>query len=785
MRFSEGGQDRGEIEFLRSERERLADRHAAGASGLFIVRALSDAMDEVIARIWARLHAGGGAAVVALGGYGRRELSPASDVDLVILHERAHDVSGAVKGLVYELWDAGVELGYAVLTPKEALRLRRERLDCETAALEARLVVGDADLFEEWLAGALRQTRRALPGFMASLTKETRARRARAGDAGSELEPNLKEGRGGLRDLVTIRWIERVCGPRGAGVTEEELTEAADFLYSVRNQLHFMTGRRSDVLSMQHQPAVAAALGFERGKAAGEDALMHSVYRHCRRVAFALDSILPGGIDSHAQATDIFRADLAEPWPPQVRRAFFELLASGEAARAAFAQLDQDGALVRALPEWEKVRFLPQRNIYHHYAVDVHCVEVVVAMADLPASPDDLVRRVAEEAASDWETLLWAGLLHDIGKGDVVDHSIRGEELARRALARTGLPATMAGDVAWLVRNHLLLAQTATRRDVRDERLIVELAERIESERRLRLLLLLTVADGLATGPSAWGPWKATLVSRLFASVSHVLERGELVGKDLNRRAHEAMEGIREALSAYPREQVEAHLANMAREWLLGQALPALIRQSVLMMDPPRPGDIVLEAHLDEEARIWEAIVVARDRPGLFSKVSGALALHGLSVVGAEVYTREDGVALEVFRLEALGDEERRFERVAEDARQALRGRLALEVRLVEKRRDYAGRFGKGKREPTRVTVDNRASDFYTIIEVHATNRVGLLYDVTTALVEMELDIHKAKVSTYAEDVVDAFYVRDLEGQKVTDPDYIGEIQRMILHRLR
>lgn len=202
------------------------------------------------------------------------------------------------------------------------------------------------------------------------------------------------------------------------------------------------------------------------------------------------------------------------------------------------------------------------------------------------------------------------------------------------------------------------------------------------------------------------------------------------------------------------------------------------------MLNPPEADAVVIDPVAADDAGIWEVTVLARDRPGLFSKVSGALALHGLNVLGAQIFTREDGVALEVFRVEALGDEKRRFERVAEDARKAIRGRLALDVRLAQKRRDYAHRIPKGKQEPPEVVVDNRASDFYTIIEVHATDRVGLLFTITRALSDMELDIHLAKVSTYGEDVVDVFYVRDLEGQKVEDPDHTEEIRKIILHRL-
>lgn len=772
-----------EIQLLREERERLRQDHVAGASGLAIARALAEAVDRVTLAIWAGLDGADEAALVALGGYGRGELSPASDVDLIVLHHRRHDVTQPAKALSYRLWDAGLELGYAIFTPKEAIRLARQRIDSETSLLDARLLTGNAELFAQLEQGALDVSRRSIPGFLARLRQATLGRRTAAGDAGAELEPNLKEGRGGLRDLATIRWIEGVCGRQPLSVAEGELIEAADFLHRVRNQLHFMTGRRTDVLLMQHQPAVAGALTGGRGDVAGEDELMRAIYGHCRKIAFALDAVLFPD-EGRRPTAAVLAPGLPVPWPAEARRAFVELLSSGAEGRSALHELDQRGVLSDILPEWEGIRLLPQRNVYHRYAVDVHSFEVTAAAAALAASTDALVRQVALDTGQDRETLLLAALLHDVGKGGGDDHAVRGEELARSAVGRIGLEAAQADDVAWLVRNHLLLAQTAARRDIGDERLVVELAETVGSERRLRLLFLLTVADGLATGPSAWGAWKATLVSRLFTRVNRVLEAGELVGGEASPAAHERMEELREALARHPAELVEAHLENMPRAWLLSQPLLALVHQSGMMIAPLADDEVRLDAALQDDAGIWEATIVARDCPGLFSKVSGCLALHGLNVAGAHVYTREDGVALEVFRLEALGDEDRRFERVKEDIRKALRGRLALDVRLAEKRRDYAGRPGKGKREPPQVVVDNRASDFNTVIEVHATDRVGLLHAITRALADMELDIHMAKVATYAEDVVDVFYIRDLEGQKVTDADHVREIERTILHRL-
>ncbi len=764
----------GEVLLLRSERERLRREHAAGASGLAVARGISDAVDAAIVSMWARLAPEASVALVAVGGYGRRLMNPASDVDLMVLHTGGSVASEAAKQLFYELWDAGLTVGHSIRTVKEAIKVARGDLDAETAFLEARLVAGDQRLFEEFYEATMRRTRSSPEAFLQRIREATFARRARSGDASAELEPNLKEGRGGLRDLHAIAWLRMVCDLKSERAGD--LDSAAELLHRVRNELHFLTGRHTDVLLMQHQPSVAAAL-VGPGE---ENVLMRALYQGCRAVGFALDSLLDG---SPVPVPVLPPAEAYPIWSPESRAAFLGLLASGEAGRAAFRVLEESGALTDALPEWEAIRCLPQRNVYHRYPVDVHAFETVVELVRLAGSGDELVRRVVADTRGDWEAVILAGLLHDIGKGTKGDHSIVGEKIARSAVVRLGLSDPPASDVVWLVRNHLLLSDTATRRDIDEESLVVEMAEFIGTLTRLRMLFLVSIADGVATGPAAWTPWKAALVIDLFTKVGHLLERGELVSPDASETARLRIAELRGALSRFPNDGVEQHLAGMPRAWLLSQSIESLIRQSALMLSISED-ELEMHATPAGEPRVWEVTVVARDRPGLFSKVSGALALHGLNVLAAQIFTRADGTALEVFRVETIDAEGDRFDRVRDDVRKALRGRLSLDVRLASKRRDYATRYPKGKREEPRVIVDNRVSDFHTVIEVHAPDRIGLLYSITRALSDLELDIHLAKVATYAEDVVDTFYVRDLEGQKVADGEHAREIERSVLLRL-
>ena len=613
-----------EIARLLADREALASQRPA-AGGWAVVRALSDAVDRAVVGIWQRLGPKGSSdtvALVAVGGYGRRELAPASDIDLMVLHAGVDShgskaVAEAAEALFYELWDSGMQVGHSVRTLKEALAIAKADLSAETAFLDARLVDGDQTLFDRFLAATLAQSRRSRPPFLDRIRIATGERYRRADEAYGALEPNLKDGRGGLRDYQTIGWVSKVCGISGS-YEPQRLMDAVGRVHLVRTALHDVTGRHTDSLGVQWQPQVAAALdesmdptaatGSPTGRSgvagsAGPDAeerLMRMVYESCRTISYSLDTVLD---PEAASALADLPQELREgEWTEKGLRAFLDLLASGGVAVPVLRALDETGALVRLLHGWEHVRCLPQRNIYHRWPVDLHSFETVAALAAFapfapgqareprpegrtsaggifrralareaipPAAPEqaggagashehrpdwqDLTRRVAADAAGDWDRLLVAALFHDIGKGDGEDHSTRGERLAREAALRMGMPAGDTEEIAWLVRQHLTLTTTAVRRNVDDESLVVELAEMVGSVGRLRLLYLLSVADGLATGPAAWTPWKAALVGDLFTRIFHLLDRGELVSQRASLLARARSADLRAALESFPR----------------------------------------------------------------------------------------------------------------------------------------------------------------------------------------------------------------------------------------
>lgn len=841
------------IRGLRDERERLRRAHLEGLGGLALVRSMAAAVDAAVTAFWGSASNGTRVALVAVGGYGRGELSPHSDIDLMVLHGGSPGVREVAEPLFYALWDVGLQVGHATRTIRDCARLGAANIEAETSFLDARLVAGDHELFEAFREEMLRRTRRRGRRFLDALADATAGRHAAAGHASWLLEPNLKEGAGGLRDLHTVSWLLRVfedcpdpeaaekagaLDPAEAGA----LTEAAEMLHRLRNHLHYLSGRRTDVLGLAEQEPSARFLGYREGEELAVDGLMRDLYRRARAVEHVAASLLsemraragrrgrsrplgegirleagrvvldgppplaeapelPARAYAAAAQAGVPLAREAERWvrealaslegplppTPEVRAAFLALLAAGRPE--ALEAFDHVGAMTRHLPEWEPVRCRPQHNVYHRFTVDVHAFQTVGELVALAGdgADDELARRVHGDVR-DRDGLLLAGLLHDVGKGAPGDHSVAGERIALAACDRLGIGGGRRERIAWLVRHHLLLADTATRRDTGDENLVVETAETVGDAERLRMLYLLTVADSRATGPEAWTPWKAALVGELFTKVLHVLERGELTSRDASELfAHRARE-LREALARHPPESVEAHLKGMSRAYFLSFPTTALIRHFALMAEPVPAGEVRLHVARTGEHGVWELTIVAPDRPGLFSVVSGALAVNGIDVVAAQVFTRADGAALEILRVVGALDpviDDARWERVRADVRRGLADRDALESRIVAKRETYAGRARRGRREPPRVVVDNAASDFYTLVEVHAPDRIGLLYAITRALADLGLDIHLAKVATYGDDVVDVFYVRDLEGQRIEDPERIRAIERSVLERIR
>jgi [protein-PII] uridylyltransferase len=776
-------------------------------------------------------------AVVALGGYGRESLCPGSDVDLMVLHgeRRPGRTHRAAEALFYPFWDAGIALGHSVRTVDESVRLALERLDVACSLLDARTVWGDERLVEGLMARLGRALGREPGRFLTRIEEDAVARRERFGSCSADLEPDLKEGTGGLRDMLAARWIGRALfsAPSTRRLVEggllrareaTALEETEEFLTRVRSALHLENGRRTDRLVQDLQPTLAASFGYEATAGLdAADALMRALFEHARQVeqtkgaflarAAARLGVTPGEqldpapprtpddlVEAFADAARADRTFTAEgldrlesaelgpapyAWTSRTRRAFVEILGAGEPGARALEAMDRADLLAPFLPEWEAVRCRPQRDPYHRHSVDVHLLETAAtAAAILEGRPgDDPILRQAAGSIGDREGMFLGSLLHDIGKRGEGRHVEVGIRVADGAVDRMGVGGRTRDRVAFLVREHLLLADTAARRDLSDENLVVDVAARIGDPERLAMLYVLTVADAEATGPHASTPWRMALVRELVGKAQRVLERGDLVADaSATLEAHRAE--IKGLLDQEDRVAVAGYLDRMPRAYLASVSPEVAARHFPLVTPPLGSAEVRTDVAPGARPGTHEVTVVAADRPGLLARIAGALTLSGLTILSAEAFTTEDGAAVDLFAVEPAFAGEvdaERWRAVRRDLRRALEGRISLEHRVREKRRHYPA---SASAVPLEVTSRNDVSDFSTVVEVSAADRIGLLYDLARAFEELALDVHLAKVATYGPRVVDAFYVRDLEGRKVEDPEMLAELERAIRARV-
>ncbi len=814
---------------LKDELASLERAYSPGHHGLWSARRRSELVDAALIELydaatstWDRAPR---TALVALGGYGRGALSPHSDVDLLLLHDGAETaaVAALTEQLLYPLWDAGFTVGHAVRTPAETVQLAAERLDAATATLDGRLLAGDADLLAAAIDPVLTRLRDDVDGFAERLANDARDRRERFGSTAYLLEPELKEGGGGLRDIHAFGWLQTVRDRplEDDGVLRaaerDQLAAAEEFLTRVRSALHLESGRRTDRLLREQQDDIADAMGFrDETRLIAADGLMRAIFEHARVVDALTEDVIIGRRHperapdpvklSNAGDALALIADAAEhvrplspaeldaveaiassaelEWSDAIRDAFLRILRAGAGASDGLHALDRTGLLVQLIPEWVDVRCRPQRDPYHRYTVDVHLLRAFDRTSRALSAPDtdDPLEVVTAGHIRERDGALLGALLHDIGKNGEGGHVAVGDRLAATILARMDVEGPTGELARFMVAEHLLLPDTATRRDLGDDDLILDVAARVETPERLAALYLLAKADALATGPSAWTPWRQTLIRELVAKVQRVFERGEM-GVEVAERLADAIDMVRELLVGEPPPEVERFVLRMPRSYFLSVPPEQIARHYSTIEPDLGRHDVRTSSRPGSRLDTYELLVVAADRPGLLSWIAGALSLAGLSILTAQVFTTEDGVAADLFEVQGAFEPivgEERWREFRGVLRKAIEGRVSLEHRMTEKRRHYPERSDT----PVTVAVDNDASDFFTVIEVGAPDRVGLLYDITRTLSDMELDVHLAKVATYTDRVIDAFYVRDSVGRKLEDAQQTAKVESAMRARL-
>jgi [protein-PII] uridylyltransferase len=866
------------------------ERLEAGAGGVETARLIAAVTDEVVTALYdfTTTHMirarnpteGERLTLLAVGGYGRGALAPFSDIDLLFLRpykETAH-VESVIEFMLYALWDLGFKVGHASRTVEECLRMSREDMTIRTAILEVRRLAGD----EELAATLTKRFRDEVvkgtgPQFVAAKLKERDERHSKAGASRFMVEPNVKEGKGGLRDLHTLFWIARYLHPADSldqllkldMFTSREVRafiRAFDFLEAVRAHLHFATGRPEERLSFDLQPGIARIMGYhDRARAGGDNTpaverFMRRYFLIAREVgaltrAFAakleaehlktaprgLSRFLPGGgrprrqsldapgfhidgerltvngietfaddpinllrlfqiadhrdLDLHPDAftaatralgliTSKTRRD------PLAAAVFLDILARGRDPRRTLELMNEAGVLGRYLPEFGRIVAQMQFNMYHSYTVDEHTLRAVGIIADIAAgrfADDHPLSTAIMPLIADREVLFLAMLLHDTGKGGAGGQEVAGARAARQACERMGLDRAKTELVAWLIEHHLLMSDVAQKRDVADPATVAAFARVVENPERLRLLLVLTVADIRAVGPGVWNGWKGQLLRELYNATETVFRggrRSDAAGVARRRLEALAYDARTTLVAADP--EARAWATAMEDAYFAAFTPEEQLRHAMLAREA---GEVErgasAEGRIRPDRNAAELVVAAQDREGLFADLAQAIAAMGGNVVGARIFTSQRGEALDAFYVQNIAgqpfgeDGLRALPRLVEALEAAA---LARPPKLEPRRGLDSGRAAAFAIAPS-VTIDKDASAAATVIEASGRDRPGLLAALARVLAEAELSIQSAHVENYGERAVDAFYVVTRAG-KLTDAGRAAAVRARLMEAL-
>ena len=812
-------------------------------------------------------------AVIATGGYGRGLLAPGSDIDLLFLLPYKQTAWGesVAEALLYCLWDMGLKVGHATRSVSECIRQAKADMTIRTAMLESRYLLGDAKLYQELTTRFDKEVvQGTAPEFVAAKLAEREERHRRAGQSRYLVEPNVKDGKGGLRDLHTLFWIAkyvyRVREPeelikRGVFDRNEYrlFRHCEDFLWSVRCNMHFLTGRAEERLSFDIQRDIAVRLGYTEHPGLKDVERFMKHYFLTAKDVGDLTAILCAGLEEreakpapvlsrmiarlrparspkkltgtddfvidnnriNIARADVFRRDpvnlirlfyLAQKHnlaihPEAMRlmtrslklidkdlrgeeeanRLFLQILTSKHDAETVLRRMNEAGVLGAFVPAFGRIVAMMQFNMYHHYTVDEHLLRCIGVLNEIELGENrelllasELMRTIRPEH----RTVLYVTLfLHDIAKGRVEDHSIAGARIARRLCPRFGMSAADTELVAWLVEVHLVMSTVAQSRDLSDRKTIENFAAVVQSLERMKLLTILTTADIRAVGPGVWNGWKAQLLRTLYYETEPVLTGGF---SEVNRaqRVTAAQAEFRAAITDWPAETLDAYVARHYPAYWLKVDLPHKQAQAHFVRDTEAAGKrLATRIGFDASRGVTELTVFAPDHPWLLSIIAGACALTGANIVDAQIYTTTDGLALDTISVtrefERDEDEVRRATRIGDAIEKAVLGELKLPD-VVAKRAPPKGRLKAFAIEPE-VTINNQWSNRYTVVEVTGLDRPGLLYELTTTLSKLNLNIASAHVATFGERVVDVFYVTDLLGAQISAAPRQTAIKRPLL----
>lgn len=858
--------------FLTHYREEIKAKHRGGASGRDVVKDITAMTDTLVRKLFSSItrdlggnrHERGQLTLVAIGGYGRGELNPYSDIDLMFLYsgsdpQRVEDIA---QKLLYFLWDMRLDVGYSVRTINDCVEMARSDLTVKTALLDARFLRGSHLLFKDFQKVMLTQIlSKGSDAFIKEKLAEVRKRREKYGSTVYTLEPNIKESEGGLRDLHSAMWIAKIKFKidepheliiKGV-VTEEDLAlyhGSLDYLWRLRNELHYLAGRKNDQLTFVAQTQLAQFLGYrDNGKVLAVEEFMRDYYLHAARVEHFSSMLISKCVWREEGASRllgyftrrpvgegfyVLKGELVIPDESVIEKdpvrlmkifeyaqkhgvalnikvkglirrsldlvndkfrrnrdvntSFFNILRSDKGVPETLRMMHHLEFLNRFIPEFERIFCKVQHDLYHIYTVDTHslfCVEELFLLwkgehrDDLP-----LLTQLVQEV--DKRELLFLGvLLHDMGKGEGGGHAEKGAAMVPTIARRMGLTKEDSERLEFLVGSHLLFAHIAQRRDLHDEKMIIQFARQMGKSENLKMLYLLTYADIKGVGPDVWTEWKALLMQELYEKAFQVLERGDFRFEASSERVRKVKRSVVELLeNDYPSLVVKEELKAITTRHLLANP-PAVIAEHVRILLSLEEQTMVMRVAHDMERNYSTFTICTLDVPGLFAKITGVMAANGMNILGAQIHTSRNGKALDVLQVNSPQGfvivEEGRWKKVEEDMIRVLTGKINVGT-LVEKRQRPTLLADRPKpRFPSRVEIDNEVSEDYTVIDVYTHDKVGLLYRITSSLTDMGLYIGVSKISTKVDQVADVFYVKDIFGHKVTSPEKLEEIKGRLL----
>jgi [protein-PII] uridylyltransferase len=868
-------------ELLRTARAEAARHLDADGKGRRCAQGLAAFQDELIRLVYdytvghvyraTNPSAAERMAVVATGGYGRGLLAPFSDIDLlfVLPYKQTPWGESVVEYMLYLLWDLGLKVGHATRTVDQSLKLARADMTIRTALIDSRLIHGEEPLFRELMQRFQREVVNGTARqFVEAKLAERDERHRRAGESRYRVEPNIKDGKGGLRDLHTLHWLAKYLYGDGlsAGAVEAAIFTAdeyatfrrcEDFLWTVRCNLHFLAGRAEERLTFDVQTAMAERLGYaeRRSLRAVERFMKHYFlvakdvgdlttilcsaleieqvkpspglarllnplsWRARRRIRSTGDFRIDNGRLNVADA-EVFKRDpvnlirffaRAEETgaffhPDAVRllrrslrliddklrndaeanRIFLDMLCSEKNPEATLRRMNEAGVLGRFVPEFGRVVSMMQFNMYHHFTVDEHLIRTVGMLSDIEhgeAAESHPLSTSIFKTVQNRRALYVAAFLHDIAKGRDEDHSLVGMRIARSLCPRFGMTPAETDTVAWLVEHHLLMSLIGFSRDIGDAKTIRDFANVVQSPERLKLLLILTVADIRAVGPGAWNGWKGQLLRALYYETEPVVAGGhtQLASRD---RAARAQAAFRAAVAEWPAEDIERFVDRHYPDYWLKTDTRKVVEHARLVRGAEQKGEkLASDFTTDAFTAITELSLFAPNHPRLLALFAGACASSGANISGAHISTTRDGFALDTFLLarefEQDADELRRAGRIAETIGKVLKGEARLGA-LMAKRRERRGPSGVFT-VASEVLIDNAVSNQFTVIEVSGLDRPGLLFELTSTISDLNLDITSAHITTFGEKAVDVFYVTDLTNKKITSPQRQKAIRDRLL----